>query len=77
MPPAALPPGHAEALQCRACRLCEGRTQVVVWRGRLDGRVLFVGEGPGAQEDLRGEPFVGRSGKLLDQWIAALSLIHI
>ena len=59
---------------CRACALCEGRTQVVVWRGRLDGAVLFVGEGPGAQEDARGEPFVGRSGKLLDQWIQALGL---
>jgi uracil-DNA glycosylase family 4 len=59
---------------CRACRLCEARTQVVVQRGRLDARVLFVGEGPGAEEDARGEPFVGRSGKLLDRWIQELQL---
>lgn len=61
-------------LACRDCALCEGRTQVVVWRGRLGARVLFVGEAPGAEEDARGEPFVGRSGELLDQWIAALGL---
>jgi DNA polymerase len=61
-------------LACKDCRLCEGRARVVVWRGQLDARVLFVGEGPGADEDARGQPFVGRSGKLLDQWIAALQL---
>lgn len=61
-------------LACRDCVLCEGRTNVVVWRGRLDARVLFVGEGPGADEDARGEPFVGRSGKLLDRWIQELGL---
>jgi len=62
------------AMQCRDCALCEGRTQVVVWRGRLDAAVVFVGEAPGAEEDARGQPFVGRSGKLLDQWISALDL---
>lgn len=61
-------------LACRACGLCEGRAQVVVWRGRLDADVLFVGEGPGAEEDARGQPFVGRSGRLLDQWVAAMGL---
>lgn len=61
-------------LACRDCRLCEGRAQVVVWRGRLDADVLFVGEAPGAEEDARGQPFVGRSGKLLDQWLAALGI---
>lgn len=65
---------HAPDLACQACRLCQGRTQVVVWRGRLDAPVLFVGEAPGAEEDARGQPFVGRSGKLLDQWLAALDL---
>ncbi|MCA1814232.1 MAG: uracil-DNA glycosylase [Halobacteriales archaeon] len=59
---------------CRRCALCEGRTQVVVWRGRLDARVLFVGEGPGAEEDARGEPFVGRSGQLLDRWLGELGI---
>lgn len=71
-------PGTGERLAldlaCRDCGLCKGRTRVVVWRGRLDARVLFVGEGPGAEEDARGEPFVGRSGKMLDQWLAALGL---
>lgn len=61
-------------LACRDCRLCKGRAQVVVWRGALDADVLFVGEAPGAEEDARGQPFVGRSGQLLDQWIAALGL---
>lgn len=61
-------------LACTACRLCEARTNVVVARGTPGARVLFIGEGPGAAEDERGEPFVGRSGKLLDQWIAALDV---
>jgi uracil-DNA glycosylase family 4 len=61
-------------LGCEGCGLCQQRTHIVVWRGRLDARVLFVGEGPGADEDARGEPFVGRSGKLLDQWLAAVGM---
>lgn len=61
-------------LRCRDCGLCTSRTRVVVWRGRLDADVLFVGEAPGADEDRLGRPFVGRSGKLLDRWIAELGL---
>jgi DNA polymerase len=61
-------------LGCRACPLASGRTQVVVRRGRLDARVLFVGEAPGAEEDARGQPFVGRSGQLLDRWISELGI---
>ena len=56
-----------EALGCTACRLCETRTQVVFGMGDPDADLVFVGEGPGAEEDRQGLPFVGRSGKLLDR----------
>lgn len=55
------------ALACTACRLCEGRTQVVFGVGDPGAELMFVGEGPGAEEDRQGLPFVGRSGKLLDR----------
>ena len=50
---------------CRLCRLCEGRTQVVYPDGDYDAKVVFVGEGPGENEDVQGRPFVGKSGKIL------------
>lgn len=56
---------------CRACGLGEQRTQAVVWRGAVSAPLLLIGEGPGAHEDLEGKPFVGRSGKLLDQALEA------
>jgi DNA polymerase len=56
-----------EASTCTKCPLAEGRTQVVFGVGDPDADLLFVGEGPGREEDLAGEPFVGRSGKLLDR----------
>lgn len=52
---------------CTGCRLSEGRTQVVFGTGDPEAELLFVGEGPGAEEDRQGLPFVGRSGKLLDR----------
>jgi len=55
------------ASTCTRCPLSEGRTQVVFGVGAPDADLLFVGEGPGREEDLAGEPFVGRSGKLLDR----------
>ncbi|HLX87484.1 MAG TPA: uracil-DNA glycosylase [Acidimicrobiales bacterium] len=55
-----------EALACTRCQLAEGRTQVVFGVGDPEAELMFVGEGPGREEDLQGEPFVGRSGKLLD-----------
>src|ERR1039458_6649606 len=58
---------RTEALGCTRCPLAEGRTQVVFGVGDPRAALLFVGEGPGHQEDLEGEPFVGRSGKLLDR----------
>ena len=50
---------------CRLCDLCEGRTQVVYADGNPDAKVVFVGEGPGENEDLQGIPFCGKSGKIL------------
>jgi DNA polymerase len=58
------------ALTCTRCPLAEGRTQVVFGVGNPGAELLFVGEGPGREEDLAGEPFVGRSGKLLDRLVA-------
>jgi uracil-DNA glycosylase family 4 len=56
-----------EALACTKCPLASGRTQVVFGVGNPEADLMFVGEGPGRDEDLAGEPFVGRSGKLLDK----------
>ena len=62
------------ASSCELCRLAEGRTQVVFGVGRADADLLFVGEGPGQNEDLKGEPFVGRAGQLLTQLIEGIGL---
>src|ERR1700675_4641165 len=62
------------AASCVLCKLATGRTQVVFGVGRADADLLFVGEGPGEQEDLRGEPFVGRAGQLLTQLIEGIGL---
>lgn len=58
--------------QCAKCPLHEFRTNIVVDRGNPDARVLIIGEGPGANEDLQGKAFVGRSGKLLDRLLLEL-----
>ena len=59
---------------CRKCELCETRTNVVVGVGSPEAEVMFIGEGPGENEDLQGEPFVGRAGKLLDKMLTAVDL---
>ncbi|HEY8080935.1 MAG TPA: uracil-DNA glycosylase [Acidimicrobiales bacterium] len=59
----------ADAASCTACRLSETRTTVVFGVGGTSSGLLVVGEGPGKEEDLRGEPFVGRSGQLLDRLV--------
>lgn len=59
---------------CTRCRLAETRRQVVTYRGSPRPRLLFVGEAPGAREDALGQPFVGRSGKVLDQGLASIGL---
>jgi DNA polymerase len=51
---------------CRLCRLCENRTNIVLPSGNLSSQVVFVGEAPGENEDLSGKPFVGKSGKILN-----------
>jgi uracil-DNA glycosylase family 4 len=55
--------------ECTRCRLCEGRNKIVFGDGRPDADLMFVGEGPGADEDRRGLPFVGRAGELLTRMI--------
>jgi len=59
---------------CRRCRLCEKRTQIVFGVGSPQARLMFVGEGPGADEDVQGEPFVGRAGQLLTKIIESMGL---
>lgn len=71
--------GELEALRqrclnCRACGLCETRTNVVFGVGDPNAEVLFVGEAPGEREDALGEPFVGRAGQLLDDMLAMIGL---
>ena len=65
--PASLDALGQEASGCTRCRLAVGRTQVVFGTGTPSADLLFVGEGPGAEEDRQGLPFVGRSGQLLDR----------
>ncbi|WP_443081003.1 uracil-DNA glycosylase [Uliginosibacterium sp. H1] len=61
-------------LDCRACGLCKQRKQAVFGVGDQQADWMFVGEGPGAEEDERGDPFVGQAGKLLDNMLAAIDL---
>jgi len=63
-----------ELRACRKCPLAETRKNTVPGEGGNRQRVLFIGEGPGREEDLSGRPFVGRSGKLLDKILASISL---
>lgn len=60
--------------ECKKCRLSETRTNVVFGTGNPQAEVMFIGEGPGEQEDLTGFPFVGRGGKLLDKMLEAVDL---
>jgi len=57
---------------CRRCRLCEKRRNIVFGTGSARARLMFVGEGPGRDEDIQGLPFVGRAGQLLNQIIKAM-----
>ena len=69
-----LPEVAAEALQCVACGLHETRTKVVCGIGNPDARLMFIGEGPGFQEDRQGIPFVGPAGKLLDSLLDSIDM---
>ena len=66
----------ARVAACRDCPLCQQRRQAVLGVGDHRPDWLFIGEGPGAEEDARGEPFVGQAGKLLDNMLAALGLVR-
>ena len=59
---------------CKKCGVCETRTNLVFGVGNPNAEVMFIGEGPGEQEDLKGEPFVGRGGQLLDKMLAVIDL---
>jgi uracil-DNA glycosylase len=65
---------RAAVAACRACALCESRKQTVFGVGHPNARLMIVGEAPGEQEDLQGEPFVGQAGKLLDNMLRAIGL---
>ena len=59
---------------CTACGLAAGRTNVVFGTGNRNAALMFIGEGPGEQEDLRGEPFVGPAGMLLNEYLTAIGI---
>lgn len=59
---------------CQKCELYQGKTKSVFSRGNINAKLIFLGEGPGQEEDQKGLPFVGRAGKLLDNMIQAMGL---
>ncbi len=63
-----------ECYACEKCPLSQTRTNLVFGIGDENAEVMFIGEGPGEQEDLQGEPFVGKSGQLLDKYLDAIGL---
>lgn len=63
-----------DVLNCRQCALAQGRNTVVFGEGNKKADIMFIGEGPGAEEDRQGRPFVGRAGQLLDKMIGVLDL---
>src|SRR5215472_10278981 len=72
--PAALKTIRADIGDCTRCRLHKGRKNIVFGVGNANADIMFVGEGPGADEDEQGEPFVGRAGQLLNNMISAMGL---
>lgn len=72
--PAALHVIRQNIGDCTRCRLSEARTNIVFGVGDPHARIMFVGEGPGADEDAQGEPFVGRAGQLLNNMISAMGI---
>ena len=71
------PPIHSvikEISLCKACQLCKERTKTVPGTGVLNPKLLVIGEGPGHEEDLTGQAFVGKAGQYLDKWLAAIGL---
>jgi uracil-DNA glycosylase family 4 len=64
----------AELEDCTRCKLCENRKSIVIGEGNSSAQLIFVGEGPGEQEDIIGRPFVGKAGQLLEKMIEAMGL---
>ena len=62
---------ESKCAACKACGLCEGRTNIVIYRGARSAPLMIIGEAPGESEDLQGKPFVGRSGMLLQNLLAS------
>ena len=62
------------AKECKKCKLCQNRNNVVFGTGNRQASLMFIGEGPGADEDLQGTPFVGKAGKLMNMAFEAIGL---
>lgn len=71
---ASWPELEKQCLNCHRCGLCQRRTNVVFGVGNQNADIMFIGEGPGEQEDLQGEPFVGAAGKLLDDMLSIIDV---
>lgn len=63
-----------ETKKCKRCKLCQTRNNVVFGTGNKNAKLMFIGEGPGADEDLQGEPFVGKAGKLMNMAFEIIGL---
>ena len=63
-----------EALKCHRCQLREGANGVVMGEGSINNKIMLIGEGPGANEDRLGRPFVGKAGKLMDKILKSVNL---
>ena len=63
-----------EVKKCKKCKLCQNRTNVVFGTGNKNAKLMFIGEGPGADEDIQGKPFVGKAGKLMNMAFEAIGL---
>lgn len=61
-------------INCKKCKLCQNRTNIVFGTGNKNAEVMFIGEGPGADEDREGEPFVGKAGKLMNEAFKGLGI---
>ena len=60
--------------ECKKCRLCTNRTNIVLGEGNINAKIMFIGEGPGADEDKQGLPFVGKAGQLMNKAFQALGI---
>lgn len=65
---------EASIIDCKKCKLCQKRTNIVFGTGNKNAKLMFIGEGPGADEDVQGLPFVGKAGQLLTKGLNALNI---